>query len=118
MPTLLSASEWLRANAGAPLPPRLAPSVSAARRDVLRRVGAAGEPAHLAEIGVIKRDLVLELGGAAHMLDRLGELARLMQQYAEHVPGLGIVRLGRDDAAHDVVGIGDEPVPALLLGEH
>ena len=60
-----------------------------------RFVDAAGEPAHLAEIGVIERDIRLDRDGAAQMLDRFVELAGLMRDDAEHVRGLGVVRLRR-----------------------
>ena len=80
-------------------------------------VDAAGKPAHLAEIGVIKRHVRLDRDGAAQMLDRLAELARLMGDDAEHVRGFGIVRLGGGGAPGEFVGVGQETVAALLLGE-
>ena len=82
-----------------------------------RLVGAAGEAAHLAEIGVVERDVRLDGDGAAHVLDRLAELAGLMRDDAEHVHGLGVVRLRRRGAAGEFVGVGEEAVAALLLGE-
>ena len=83
-----------------------------------RLVDAAGEPAHFAEIGVVERDIRLDRDGAAQMLDRLAELARLMRDDAEHVRGLGVVRLGGDGAPGQFVGVGEKAVAALLLGEN
>ena len=73
-----------------------------------RLVGAAGEAAHLAEIGVVERNVRRDRDGAAHMLDRLVELAGLMRDDAEHVRGLGVVRLCRGGAAGEFVGVGRE----------
>ncbi len=52
------------------------------------------------------------------MLDRLVELAGLMRDDAEHVRGLGVVRLGCGGAAGELVGIGQKAVAALLLGKN
>ncbi len=40
-----------------------------------------------------------------------------MRDDAEHVRGLGIVRLGGGGAARQFVGVGQKTVAALLLGE-
>ena len=80
-----------------------------------RLVDASGEPAHFAEIGVIERDVGGDRDGAAHMLDRFGELAGLMRDDAEHVHGFGVVRSRRDGGAGQLVGVGQKAVPALLL---
>ena len=70
-----------------------------------RLVGVAGEAAHFAEIGVIERHVGCQRNGAAQMLDRLVEFARLMRDQAEHVRGLGVVRFGLGGAAREFVGI-------------
>ena len=82
-----------------------------------RLVDAGGEPAHLAEIGMIKRHVRISRDSAAQMIDRLGGLARLVGDNAEHVRGLGIVRLGSGGATRQLVGVGQKSMAALLLGE-
>ena len=83
-----------------------------------RFVDAAGKPAHLAEIGVVERNVRFDGDGAADVIDRLGGLARLMRDDAEHVRRLGIVGLGGGGAARQLVGVGQKTVPALLFGEN
>ena len=66
---------------------------------------------------MVERNVRLDRDGAAHVLDRLAELAGLMGDDAEHVHGLGVVRLCRGGAAGELVGIGQEAVAAFLLGD-
>ena len=82
-----------------------------------RFVDASGEPAHLAEIGVIERNVRLDGDRAANMLDRFAELAGLMGDDAEHVLGLGVIRRGSGGAPRQVVGVGQKSVPSFLFGK-
>ncbi len=77
-----------------------------------------GKPAHFAEIGVIQRNVRLDGNGAAQVFDRVGGLARLVRDDAEHVFRFGIVRIGGGRAPRQFLGIGQKPMAALLFGEN
>ena len=66
-----------------------------------RELGPAGEPEHLAEIGVEQRDLRRELDRPLHVLDRLAQFAVLVRDHPEQVFGLRHVRLRLENLAAD-----------------
>jgi hypothetical protein len=82
-----------------------------------RLVGAAREPAHLAEIDAKKRHPGRELDRAAHPIDRLAGLARLVGDETQEVEGVGVVGLRREDLAALRFGFHQLAGGALALGE-
>ena len=76
----------------------------------------AGQPQHFTEIGVKQRNLRRQLGGALHMLDRVGKLAVLVRDQAEHVHGFGGVRLRFEHATANRFGFSEPSLPAAALG--
>ena len=82
-----------------------------------RLVDASGEPAHLAEIGLVERHVRRQRGRPLQMPDRLGEFSGLMRNERKDVQRVGLVGLRRENAAAGRLGIGEPPGAALLLGE-
>src|SRR5204862_2443617 len=83
-----------------------------------RQIGPAGEPAHLAEIGMVKRDLAVDRDGAADVIYRLCELSRLVCDEAESVLRFGRIRFRRDNFAAQILGFAEPPGAAMALGMH
>ena len=91
-------------------------SISSARRAAsAASLGRAGQPQHLAEIGVKQRDLRRELDRTLHVLDCFAELAVLMRDDAEEMFGLGAVRLGLEEAAAQRFGLTKAPLGQTSL---
>ena len=92
-------------------------SISIARRACFGgELRPAGEPKHLAEIGVKQRHLRRKLDRALHVLDSLAELAVLVRDDAEQMLGLGQVRLRLEDVAADRFGLQQPALAAAALG--
>ena len=78
--------------------------------------GPAGKPQHLAEIGVIERNLRCECDRTLHVLDGVGEFAVLVDDDAEEMGGLGRVRLSLQDLAADRLGFHQSALAAAAVG--
>jgi hypothetical protein len=74
-----------------------------------------GEPAHLAEIGVIERLLRRQRDGAAQAGDGLAEPARLVRDQPEQMGGIGQVGIEIEDRFAQGRGLFEAAGAAVLL---
>ncbi|WP_245321448.1 hypothetical protein [Bradyrhizobium sp. NAS96.2] len=89
---------------------------AAARRNGF--VDAAGKSAHFTQIGVIERNIRIDRYRLLYVCDGIGQFAGLVRNDAEHVGSFGIVGLGFNRAARQLVCIGQKSVAALLFGDN
>ncbi|HEY1540906.1 MAG TPA: hypothetical protein VGG01_00725 [Xanthobacteraceae bacterium] len=82
-----------------------------------RELGAAGKAQHLAQIGMKQRILRRKPHRAAHVLDRVGKLAVLVCDHAEQVLGFRQVRLRRQHAAAQSLGLDQPSLATVAVGE-
>ena len=79
-----------------------------------RFAGAAGKPAHLAEVGVVERDAAVERDRPADMLDCFDRSPGLMRDDAEQMRGLGAGR-AVEDIATELLRLAKPAGVAMLL---
>jgi hypothetical protein len=80
-----------------------------------RQIGPPGEAVHLAEIGLEERHLRREFDRPLHMLDRLGELAALMEDDAEEMDRRRLYRFRGEELLEQRLGLIEPTGAAMLL---
>jgi hypothetical protein len=83
-----------------------------------RELGPAGEPVHLAEIGVEQRHLRRKLDRALHVDDRLAQSSVLVRDHPEQVFCLRHIRLQLEDLAADRLCLDQPALAAAAFGVH